>query len=147
MRAFLASMVIGFSGACAGPPSDDTRAMDAIESTVVLPPSARKLNEYARYYSQGPDDEIVAVFVLPALVERKKHVECEELNEDLSSSKPVPCVSSLVKPIEAGQRQWIADWRNLPWVHEQNCGDITVLYDRRRRLFKEVRCPGAAEEG
>lgn len=136
-------MAVACVGGCLGSPSDDQGVLDAIEESVVLPSGARKLNEYARYYSKGPDDSIVAVFILPALI---KPEECELFNEDPTLTSVVPCGSGMVKPIQAGQRQWLEDWRNLPWVHDRNCGDITVLYDRRKRLFTEVRCPGAAED-
>ena len=145
MRQALAGFLIVILMACQGQPSAQTRIMDAIEANVELPDRAHELGNYARYYAEGPDDDIVAVYVLPDLLSERAKESCGKLSADLRSS-PVRCLSLVREDapiIGAGDRYWLKDWHNLPWISDPKCGDVTVVYEQARNRFKEVRCPGA----
>lgn len=142
MRFFSAVASIGLLVGCDSPLSPQTKYMAAIDEAVVLPHDAHPIADYARYYSQGPSNDIVAVFILPDLLVEKTEQVCERMKDDLASSSRVRCVADGVPLISAGERFWVEDWHKLPWIFDPKCGDISVVFDRGSSHFKEVRCTG-----
>jgi hypothetical protein len=142
MRVFSAVASIGLLVGCDSPLSPQTKYMAAIDEAVVFPHDAHPIADYAKYYSQGPGNDIVAVFILPDLLVQKTEQVCERMKDDLASSSRVSCVADGVPLINAGERFWVEDWHKLPWIFDPKCGDISVVFDRGNSHFKEVRCTG-----
>ena len=96
--------------------------MDTIDRQVRLPATARTVDEYARYYSDGAEGQVVAVFLLP-----------------LTPREPV----TLDRELAAGERRWMAKEADLPWISDGLCDQITVRYEIASERFLSVRCNGA----
>ena len=101
--------------------------MDAIEAQVVLPPQAKPLNAYARYYARGSDGDIIATYVLPGV-----------LKAEMDGCGGIDCLRAPL--IDAGQRRWLTDWSDLPVVSEPSCSLVFLTYSQAKHLIEELRC-------
>ena len=115
--------------------------MDQIERQVQLPKGAGALNDYARIYTTGGKDQVIAVYVLPSVLERAANQECEDLTST-GTSRRVPCVSPLVQKIKAGERTWVPTSASLPFEDVPACEVITLAYSLRDNHFEELGCVG-----
>lgn len=115
--------------------------MVQIERQVQLPKGALPLNDYARFYADAGHGQVVAVYMLPSLVERVAAEECEQLTA-IDTSRSVACVSPEIRKVKAGERLWISDHANLPFEVTPGCEVITLAFDVGRRNFDELSCVG-----
>ena len=115
--------------------------MDQIEKQVQLPKGAGALNDYARIYTIGGNDQVIAIYVLPSVVERAADQECEDLTTT-GTTRMVPCVSPQVRKIKAGERSWVPTSASLPFEDVPGCEVITLAYSLRDRRFEELGCVG-----
>ena len=115
--------------------------MDRIEQQVQLPKGAHPLSDYARIYLAEDKDQVVAVYILPQIIERAAANECSELTKT-DNLKTVPCVSARVRQLRAGERRWVSDHRDLPFEVAPGCEVITLAYDLPHRRFDELSCVG-----
>ena len=116
--------------------------MTAIEKAIKLPAGAHRLNDYARYYAYGANDDVIAVYVLPKLLSEQEKLDCDVMEKDLRGSHRSPCLSLFREKapiIRAGDHYWMKEWTNLPFVMERHCGDIVVVYNKQLTHFNEVR--------
>jgi hypothetical protein len=111
--------------------------MDKIEKQAELPKGARPLNEYARLYADTGKGHLIAVYMLPSLIERGAARECASVD----TSKTVPCVSDNVRGIRAGERRWVSE-PDLPFEVARGCGVVTLAFDVERNRFDDVSCVG-----
>ena len=139
--ATIAAMVILLTS-CSTPEERRNEAlMVQIEKQVHLPKGALPLNAYARFYADAGRGEVVAVYMLPSVIEKMAADQCEQLT-GIDTSKSVPCVSSEIGKVEAGERLWVGGHENLPFDVAPGCEVITLGFDRGRRRFVEVGCVG-----
>jgi hypothetical protein len=115
--------------------------MSAIEQDAKLPKGAGKLDDYARFYSDAGDGQIIATYLLPSVIRQIASEECEQLTS-VSSSRMVSCVLPEVEKASAGERIWIADQGNLPFEVRPGCEVITMAYSLVERRFEELGCVG-----
>lgn len=131
--------------ACSSPEERDHEAlMGKIEQQVRLPKGARTLGEYARYYANGDDGEVIAVYLLPFNDDPRPGDSCEELTENFTS-RQVPCPS--MHPtwaMPAGKRRWVKDQHDLPFISDGGCAQVTVVFDKSRSAIKSAECNGTA---
>ena len=139
--ATIAAMVILLTS-CSTPEERKNEALIAqIEKQVQLPKGALPLNYYARFYADAGHDEVAAVYMLPSVIEKMAAEQCEQLT-GIDTSKSVPCVSSEIGKMKAGQRLWVGGQENLPFEVAPGCDVITLGFDRGRRQFIEIGCVG-----
>jgi hypothetical protein len=140
----IAAAVILFSG-CSTPQERDREAlMNQIEKQVRLPINARSLDEYARYYADGEDGKVVAVYLIPINDELPPDQSCEELLENLMT-RELPC--ELVKSdwaMPAGKRRWMKSEQNLPFISDGGCAQVTVIFEKAKSVVKSAECNGVA---
>jgi hypothetical protein len=136
-------MAVLMLAACSSP-EERKRAdiMDVVERSVQLPNGARHLDEYARYYAFGGQNEVVAVYILPGL-DNPQGEGCEELDDDLTGNV-VPCSlpSREGKEVAAGQRQWLDDFHNLPVASDSKCGVVSLIFNSANRRVEDLTCVG-----
>ena len=115
--------------------------MVQIEEQIQLPKGALPLDDYARFYADAGSDEVAAVYILPKVIEKMAADQCEQLT-GIETSKSVPCVSSEVGNLKAGERLWVGGHENLPFEVASGCDVITLGYNTVRRHFVEIGCVG-----
>jgi hypothetical protein len=116
--------------------------MDQIEQRVQLPKGAGSLGEYSRYYADGDSGEVVAAYLMIPKDERRPGEACEELDRNVEGHT-VPCEPiGLPWAIPAGQRRWLKDKRDLPFINDGGCADVNVTYDRAKSAVTSVECNG-----
>jgi hypothetical protein len=115
--------------------------MVEIEKQVQLPKGALPLNDYARFYADAGRGEVAAVYMLPSVIEKMAAEECEQLT-GIDTSKNVPCATSEIGKVKAGERQWVGGHENLPFEVAPGCEVITLGFDSGRRRVVEVGCVG-----
>ena len=134
--------------ACAARPSTHDRVMNEIEAAIVLPAGADNFGKYARYYASADPDDIIAVYIKPAVLLRREREQCEQLEEDGQSHR-APC-SPIAREgapsLVAGGRYWMKDWTNLPHIGDPDCGTVAFVFHRSTKRFTEKRCFGAASD-
>lgn len=126
----LASISLGamaLTGCGAAVSSGEAKLMDAIESQIVLPPPARPIDAYARYYARGPDGSVIATYVLP-----------DVYKEELGACRGTDCQQAPL--IGAGERRWLADRYILPVVAARSCALIVMVYNPAKHRIEELRC-------
>ena len=79
--------------------------------------------------------------MLPSVIERVAADQCEQLT-DIDTSKSVPCVSSEIGKVKAGDRLWVGGHEKLPFEVAPGCEVITLGFDVERRRFVELGCVG-----
>jgi hypothetical protein len=119
MRLLLAPALLLVTG-CTGP---DDRAhrqiMLQIEESVQLPPGAKQLKDYARYYAKD-GNRVVARYI--TLVD--------------------PANGYYDLPL--GQARWVEDHRNLPAISDGGCSVVKVRYDPAAQRVEQADCNGQA---
>lgn len=95
--------------------SEREALMDRIESQVRMPEGSRPLAEYARHYAENAEGEVVGVYVPPNRNGR------------------------LLK-----RRQWLEDQRDLPFLMDGGCNQVTVLFDKTTSTVTHADCNGVA---
>jgi hypothetical protein len=128
------------------PPEQGLRdaLMDRLEREVHLPQGARSIEKYARYYADSGDGEFTAIYLIPTEDEIGPGVGCAELGAD-SISREVPCRST-TRPawaIEANERRWLRDKKDLPFQCDGGCSQVTVVFDKAKSVVKSARCNGS----
>jgi hypothetical protein len=146
----LALALVALSLTACSSPEDQAREalLDNIEQTVRLPPGAKPLQSYVRYYAPTGRGEVVGVFILPGVDELPPGQGCEQLREDGTT---VPCTYDWPKStgVGAGNRVWLSDYAKLPGPMRDasNCGLVSVVYRESDRHFVEVVCYGDTVTG
>lgn len=131
----LALLVCGCS---ARPRDPHEQVMDRIESEIALPPGARPLRDYARYYAADDHGLVFAVYALPD--SRPTGDEsCSALNAETilanANGPAVPCpeTSPEEASLSAGQRRWMSAPEAIPQTPDTlGCEQVTFSYDPRR---------------
>jgi len=120
------------------------RLMDAIESKLTLPPGAQPLGDYARFYAFETPGKVIAIYVIPEPREPPGE-GCEEVTAD-GNSHPVACPPFRAWPpgVPAGHRRWVRNRREMPWMADGGCLQISVTYDLQSGKIEEARCNGYA---
>ena len=118
--------------------------MDQIEKQVQLPKGARPLSEYARYYAETGKSEVHAVYLIPISGELGPGEGCSELTENFSL-KDVPCEPTADFPgLAPGERKWVADEDELPFMMDGGCMQVTVVFDKAKSVIRSAHCNGVA---
>jgi hypothetical protein len=115
--------------------------MDQIEKQVQLPKGAAVLKSYVRIYTSGGKDQIIAVYLLPSVIERTANQDCEDLTST-GAARMVPCVAPQVRKLKAGERIWVSKSADLPFEDVPGCEVITLAYSTRNTRFDELSCVG-----
>jgi hypothetical protein len=115
--------------------------MDKIEKQTRLPNGALPLDDYARLYADAGKGQVIAVYLLPSVIEKAAAEQCEQLTS-LNTSKNVPCVADDVRKVKAGERRWVSDQAQLPFEVAPGCQVITLGYDATRDRLDELSCVG-----
>lgn len=154
MRVLLSAAILFFPGACSTSTETDAdqanvidsnaELMDRIEKSVDLPQGASALNHYARYYAKVEDGHIRAIYLRP-YEEKDPNDSCSRVGID-GELEDVPCPEPDVSyPIlKSGQRIWLDDQENLPFLLDGGCQLVEVKYDSVTMSFESVRCNGEA---
>jgi hypothetical protein len=123
------------------------RLMEAIERQVRMPPGARPLNDYARFYARAPVDlnvakgTVMGVYRIPAtLSPPPPGAICEAFTEH-GGLRKVPCDPG-VHRLLAGQRKWLEDYMALPFVDDGGCNTVNVEFDSEKQIVQRVYCNG-----
>lgn len=118
--------------------------MDQIEKQVHLPNGAGRLADYSRYYADDGHGEVVAVFLIIPKDEPRPGETCEELAANFTS-RTVPCEPMhLPWAIPAGQRRWLKDKRDLPFINDGGCMEVDVTFNRAKSTVTSIQCNGEA---
>jgi hypothetical protein len=118
--------------------------MDRIEKQVHLPKGASPLADYSRYYSDDGKGEIVAVYLIIPRDEPRPGETCEELTTNFTS-RTVPCRPvQLPWAIPAGQRRWLKDKRELPFINDGGCMEVDVTFNKAKWAVTSIQCNGEA---
>lgn len=124
MSCFGALVLAGCSQPMSG---DHANVMDVIEAKVALPPEAKPLTSYARYYARGKDGKVMATYVLP-----------DVLKAEIDDCRGLDCQRAPL--IAAGQRRWLAEWSILPIVYDRSCAMVFLTYNPDKKRVEELRC-------
>ena len=119
------------------PSEDNTQAalMDEIESSIRLPPGARPLDGYARYYTEY-EGSVHGAFTTKIEAPRPADYGCEELLSN-GRSKAVPCPA--IADARLGERRWVK-FDDYPAVAGENCSAIQLAFDLRTRKISYLEC-------
>ena len=118
--------------------------MSRLEHNLQLPEGASDLREYARYYANAGNGQIVAIYLIPFDHEIAPDEACEEVSADFST-REVPCPDlQPASAMPAGQRRWLNDRRDLPWINDGGCAQVEVIFDKETSAVKRAECNGEA---
>ena len=125
--------------ACQRPSDPHVAQMDDIEAKIELPRGSLPFDQYARYYSAGPNGLVLAVYQdLDASGLRLVQDHCQR-----TQSREMPCAGEgKLGLVGAGQRKWVNDWRDIPALHGGGCGEVAFAYDPKRQVFSPPECNG-----
>jgi hypothetical protein len=120
------------------------RLMDEIEAKLRLPPGAQPLGHYARFYAFDAPGKVIAVYVVPEPRDPPGE-KCEEVTVD-GKSRPVACPPPHAWPpgVAAGRRRWVRNRREMPWIMDGGCLQISVTYDLKSGKIERATCNGYA---
>jgi len=142
MRAATTAAMAILLTSCSTPEERKNEALMAqIEQQVQLPKGALPLENYARFYADAGRGEVAAVYMLPSAIQKMAAEQCEQLT-GIETSKDVPCASSDIGKVQAGERLWVGGHENLPFEVAPGCEVITLGFDSGQRRFIEVGCVG-----
>lgn len=114
-RLLIATLVLSACSSSASP--EQERLMDTIETRVRLPPGARPLTAYARYYALDGTGRVLAIYTT--------FVAWHLAGNDL----PV------------GRRRWLADYRHLPNnIIGDGCNMVSVVFTSSTGTFEQPAC-------
>lgn len=144
MHKSLAIAAILLLAGCTTPEQDQRdKLTDLIESRVKLPEGAGRLANYARYYALDDKGNVVGVYA-PGYQSPNPDLGCEELLANFTS-REVQCVwPKKGDDLLAGQRGWVNGTNRLPIINDGGCGVVTLIYDLKRGLVKDIYCNGDA---
>lgn len=108
--------------------------MEEIERTLILPPGALKLNDYARYYTE--DGGLIHGAFTTEVETRSPDVGCSELG---NGSELVDVSCPAVADLTPGLRRWVP-YRDYPAVADENCRAIQIAYNPRSKVFEYNEC-------
>jgi hypothetical protein len=115
--------------------SREALLMDEIESSIRLPPNARSLGSYARYYTE--DGGVVhGAYTTEVEEPRPRDFGCSEIQSDFRL-KEVACPALADVPV--GQRRWVK-FEDYPAVSGRDCTAIQVVFDPRAKRFDHLQC-------
>jgi hypothetical protein len=109
--------------------------MDEIEGPIRLPPGARPLGSYARYYTEY-EGSVHGAYTTELEPPRPPDYGCDELQSN-GSSKAVACPA----PADAqpGERRWVK-FEDYPAVAGEDCTAIRLEFDPRMRKITYLEC-------
>jgi hypothetical protein len=137
-----AAIMLMLSGCASGEERQQEALMERIEAQVRLPAGARQLHEYARYYALRENGHVEGVYRIPRGQPRPDE-SCEELMPNFTSVEvPCPDTEGALPEVPAGERLWVDDYRNLPFISDGGCTIVNVLFDRTSGRIREVACNG-----
>ena len=93
--------------------------MDRIESGVELPNGAKRLDDYARYYSTSASGSVVATYTTVVLPNVRFH------------------------DLPTGKRRWVNDSAKLPNLIGGGCSTVHVVFYVDTGAFGEIACNGS----
>lgn len=109
--------------------------MDEIESSIRLPPGARPLESYARYYTEH-EGSVHGAYTIEIEAPRPSDYGCEELQLN-GSSKTVACPA--LADARLGERRWVK-FEDFPAVAGEDCTAIQLEFDLRTRKITYLEC-------
>ena len=125
------------AAAPAAPSRHQQALMDRIEQAVVLPKGAKPLSAYGRNYARSSVTKVVATYLIP-FPPIDASEGCEVMLESLGSR---PCTKkeleksaksdarNVAAQTPAGQRRWYKSTRELPFIADGGCTQVTVEYN------------------
>ncbi|WP_435416698.1 hypothetical protein WAB17_07295 [Parerythrobacter aurantius] len=109
--------------------------MDEIESSIDLPPGAKPLGNYARYYTEY-DGLVHGAYTIEVETPRPLEYGCEEARSDGRSMTTTCSSPADAKP---GERRWVK-FEDYPAVSGEDCTAIQLQYDPRTKRFTYLEC-------
>ena len=109
--------------------------MNEIESSIRLPPGARPLDGYARYYTEH-EGKVHGAYTTHIEAARPSDFRCEDLQSN-GSSKLVACPA--LADVSLGQRRWVK-YADYPAVAGEDCTAIQLMFDPRTREIVYLKC-------
>jgi hypothetical protein len=136
MRLFFAIPLLIALASCAPVEvSREALLMDEIESSIRLPPNARSLGSYARYYTE--DGGLVhGAYTTEVEEPRPPDYGCSEVQSD-DRLKEVACPALADVPV--GRRRWVK-FDDYPAVSGRDCTAIQLVFDPRAKRFDYLKC-------
>jgi len=126
--------------ACSQMPDERQEIEDRIESEVTLPGEALALARYERYYAIRADGSVIGSYIVHdkdyhALVA----VACKQV-----SGAPFPCPidGGGVRLVAPGERLWLDDAGDLPFMNGGGCAQVTIEFLPKSGKFTRVECNG-----
>ncbi|MFD0847047.1 hypothetical protein [Sphingosinicella xenopeptidilytica] len=126
--------------------------MDEIERPVVLPKNAETLDKYGRNYAPDVGGKILATYIIP-ISPLGMDTGCDVMLENFASR---PCAKEEIEEASrmeakivdaqtpAGKRRWFRNPRELPYINDGGCQQVSVEYDATTRRVLTVVCNGEA---
>lgn len=108
--------------------------MEEIERTLVLPPGALKLNNYARYYTE--DGGLVHGAFTTEIETRPPDYGCSDLR---NGSQLVEVSCPAIADLTPGLRRWVP-YHDYPAVADDNCRAVQIAYNSRSKVFEYNEC-------
>lgn len=132
-------VVIAFFAICAGCASKETTRqaaiMDEIEGSIRLPPGARSLTDYARYYTEE-DGSVHGAYTTQIESPRPADYGCEEVHLN-GGTTTIACPA--LADARRGERRWVKV-KDYPVVAGANCNALHLAYDPRAKIFTYLKC-------
>lgn len=136
---------------CAAQPTREEALMDAIEKGVQLPPGAKSLNSYGRYYTYADSGKVTAIYLLP-MPSADTVAGCSTIVDDTL----VPCTAEEIaearkmevemqaRQLEAGERRWVKDESEIPHIMDGGCSQVSILFGIAEKRVIRIGCNGDA---
>lgn len=132
---FVIASLITLAGCEPSADSRQTALMDEIENSIRLPPGARPLDGYARYYTEY-EGSVHGAFTTNIEAPRPSDYGCEELLAN-GRAKAVPCPA--IADARLGERRWVK-FDDYPAVAGEDCSAIQLAFDLRTRKITYLQC-------
>ena len=132
---FVIASLITLAGSAPSEKSGQEALMDEIESSIRLPPEARPLESYARYYTEY-EGSVHGAYTTKIEAPRPADYGCEEFQLN-GRSKAVPCPA--LADARHGERRWVK-FDDYPAVAGENCSAIQLAFDLRTRKITYLQC-------
>ncbi|RSU54750.1 hypothetical protein [Sphingobium yanoikuyae] len=132
----------------------DRQAMLAaqIEKQVKLPEGAAKLSDYGRNYAFKEAGIVTGIYLIP-IGKEERNEGCEVMLANMASR---PCsaqemagISDMQRAIDdgqakAGESRWFASEKELPYINDGGCSQVSLEYDVQQKRVVTIGCNGEA---
>jgi hypothetical protein len=142
----IAFLVVLTAEASPGSQATHEELMDQIAKAVVLPAGARPLGAYGQNYAFLGNTQVEAVYFVPEPILTEKSGCVHGDGKPCSKAEIEKMVGDNAKRrasyAAAGERRWFANERDLPFVMDGGCAQITIRYDIPTKRVLEAHCNG-----